>query len=106
MANMASNPLNPSLAAIWFCMLACLPVAAQVPSNSAAVVSDPAKVKKGERLSDWLLRQTPNALSYPLGTLWTVPKERSAQTRLKYSLLEELAILKTCLLYTSPSPRD
>jgi len=95
MANMASHTLNLSLTAIWLCMLACLPVAAQVPSNSALSASDPAKVKKGERLSDWLLRQTPNALSYPLGTLWTVPKERSAQTRLKYSLLEELAILKT-----------
>jgi len=76
-------------------MLACLPVAAQVPSNSSASVSDLAKVKKGERLSDWLLRQTPNTFSYPLGTLWTVPKERQAQTLLKYSLLDELSILST-----------
>ena len=93
MASMAGNTVIRSLLAIWLSMLTCLPVAAQVPLNSAQAVSELALVKQGERLSDWLLRQTPNPYSYPLGITWTVPKERQAQMRLKNALLEELTHL-------------
>ena len=48
---------------------------------------------EGERLSDWMLRQAPNALAYPTGLLWQVPAERAAQTQLQQDVLAALAVL-------------
>ena len=45
-----------------------------------------------ERLSDWMLRQAPNALAYPTGLLWQVPAERAAQTQLQQDVLAALAV--------------
>jgi hypothetical protein len=45
---------------------------------------------EGERLSDWMLRQAPNALAYPTGLLWQVPAERYAQTQLQQEVLAVL----------------
>lgn len=43
----------------------------------------------GERLSDWLLRQTPQ-LQYPTGLAWQVPEERAGQAKLKQAVLDAL----------------
>ena len=45
---------------------------------------------EGERLSDWLLRQTPDPSAYPTGLHWQVPAERVLQDRLKRELLTAL----------------
>jgi membrane-associated phospholipid phosphatase len=44
-----------------------------------------------ERLSDWLLKQTPDADSYPLGLSWQVPGEKAQQNELRFDLLRDLS---------------
>ena len=46
---------------------------------------------EGERLSSWLLRQTP-AVAYPVGLSWQVPQEKPAQVVLKQHLLRVLSL--------------
>jgi hypothetical protein len=59
--------------------------------GSPAALEASASPLAGERLSDWLLRQAPDAQAYPLGLVWQLPAERAAQTQLKADLLAELA---------------
>jgi len=54
--------------------------------QGAAHASQVAPIE-GERMSDWMLRQMPNDLAYPLGLQWRVPSEREAQAKLKLDLL-------------------
>jgi hypothetical protein len=59
--------------------------------GSPAALEASATPLAGERLSDWLLRQAPDAQAYPLGLVWQLPAERAVQTQLKADLLAELA---------------
>lgn len=61
---------------------------------SASYAATPAPIE-GERLSDWMLRQEPNALAYPTGLVWKVPAERAAQTQLQQDVLASLAVSET-----------
>ncbi|MBT2334932.1 YjbH domain-containing protein [Variovorax paradoxus] len=77
----STNPLHLSLLAAAIVLM--------LPSAHAAsadrVLADAAKVRPGERLSDWLLRQPEEAASP--GLAWQVPQELLAQQFLKESLV-------------------
>lgn len=55
---------------------------------TAANASSP---RAGERLSDWILRQTNQSPGYITGLQWQVPGERRLQAELKAQLLAQLA---------------
>lgn len=68
------------LACCWFTS-----VAAQTPSGQSAPV-------EGERLSDWMLRQTADAEHFPFGLVWQVPREGARQSLLKNQLLSQVQL--------------
>ena len=53
-------------------------------------LANDAAVRPNERLSDWLLRQTPSEHNYFAGLSWRVPAARAAQAELKQRLLAQL----------------
>ena len=61
--------------------LACISISAYASTTT---------IVDGERLSDWLQRQSNSAPSYSTGLQWQVPGEREAQAKLKRNLLAEL----------------
>lgn len=95
-ARLVAEPVNahkaPTLAAQQGAASAptAAPAAPAAPETSATTWP-PTTPLEGERLSDWLLRQAPNAQDYPLGLVWQLPGERAAQAQLKADLLAELA---------------
>jgi hypothetical protein len=91
------------LIAICCGALACLPLGIQAQTNTPPAGPLMAQPVNGERLSDWLLRQTPHALHYAPATAWMVPQELEPQSLVKQSLLEELALLKAAKVSISAS---
>ncbi|MBK9624913.1 MAG: capsule biosynthesis GfcC family protein [Rhodocyclaceae bacterium] len=62
--------------------LLCLP--------SVCFAAENLPLKDGSRLSDWLVSQSHDVGSYPVGLSWQVPAERGAQSILKHRLLARL----------------
>ena len=91
------------LIAICCSALACLPLGIQAQTNTLPAGPLMAQPVNGERLSDWLLRQTPHALHYAPATAWMVPQELEPQSLVKQSLLEEIALLKAAKVAISAS---
>ena len=90
-ASSISTPLRLGMLAAAGALLA--PCAQAAPAGSAPAPSgiaaaDPAQVKPGERLSDWLLRQ-PEGAANP-GLAWRVPQEQLAHQFLKNTLLVQI----------------
>ncbi len=72
-----------------------LAMAASGQSATSAIApegSEPSQIRRGERLSDWLLRQPADAANFRAGLSWRVPAEQLPQARLKQRLLAELAV--------------
>ncbi len=62
-----------------------------VPAPQDQPPADPAAVRQGERLSDWLLRQPPTDQRRRVGLSWQVPAATRSQAELRRALLVELA---------------
>ena len=79
---MARKTLMRTLAPVMLAVLACC--------GSTSFATSVAPIE-GERLSDWILRQTPSDQSFSLGLSWQVPSERAAQSKLQSEVLMQLA---------------
>lgn len=99
--------MKRSLTGVLLGGLACWGTAlqAQVDANPAAPLlgltlayslsSVPRPAVPGERLSDWLLRQPPDAHAYPPGLILQVPSEQYVQAGVKRDLQVWLALAET-----------
>ena len=84
---MARGSVSDLTARVLLGIAACWGAAPQAQPNER--VSAPVR---GERLSDWLLRQPKDPRAYPPGLHWQVPSERYAQAGIKRELLTRLKI--------------
>ncbi len=62
-----------------------------VAVSSVAGNAHPRRIRRGERLSDWLLRQPQSTSDFLPGLSWQVPAQRLPQAQLQQRLLAELA---------------
>jgi len=70
-----------------------LPARADATELPATRIAPPhERIRPGERLSDWLLRQPPRDDDYGLGLSWRVPAQALVQAKLRQRLLADLAV--------------